>query len=751
MHRCASWGFMVLALPSVVLAGDWPQFMHNAAHTGDAAEEALQLPLGLVAQVRLDDAVHTAPAVVAGRAYVIDQMGTAYCIDPRAGRIVWKALPDGAAAMGANTSSPCVAEGCVYFGTTAGTFHILDAEDGAVVRTLNVGSPIVSAPTLANGSIYFQALDAVLRCLTLDGRLRWQWDHYAQYQEPPELTKSKERERGHPGGYDRRYYGGGDVAVAGNKVVTSFGWDLVCLEDAGAEARLAWCNRAPTGRDGTAPMSSSIAGDWVYNAGMGADGHLNLTRLSLQDGALAKDASGRKEMTPWITPAVRGTSVTIRDISYGKTGILLYDCDARKTLASWRDGKQATPIATSHALAKDHLVAATLRGELVVIDLNAGSSAKAFRFVTPHGKGIGSSPAISDGCIYFGCDDGYFYVLGPDGDRQPVVEEGLAIHEPRGTLTLPTGKRYDWPSTYGNAGNTSAVDDADLQTPLRVRWATRGFGHFLTPSLASGSDLITVSLTGLITCQEQATGRIRWRTQMPGPEWSTSSGMLVAEGRLYIPRPTFNSQDGKFYCLDLATGRQLWSAEIDGRYIWERAAPVAAAGMVAFGYAKKGTPPGTVVQAWDAQTGKPAWEVELNVAGNRSGSIGGCTDGTVMYYTAGAGTWQWKQEGDKQRGEFVAIDARSGKVLMRSHEQFGTSYPVLAGDRLLLNQEGVLQCVSSSDAQLLWKRPASGQTRFSVGSDFVVMRGYGGHGSKVQLADGQDYPNCKELVPSVAS
>src|SRR5258705_12286854 len=94
---------------SPVAAADWPQFMHNAAHTGDVPEEALQLPLGLVAQVRLDDAVMTSAAVVNGRAYVVDQMGAAYAIDPRAGRILWKTAPDGPRAMGSNTASPCIA------------------------------------------------------------------------------------------------------------------------------------------------------------------------------------------------------------------------------------------------------------------------------------------------------------------------------------------------------------------------------------------------------------------------------------------------------------------------------------------------------------------------------------------------------------------------------------------------------------------------------------------------------------------
>ena len=169
--RCS----LVLAasLACAVRAADWPQFMRDSTHAGDAADEALTLPLGLVAQVKLDDIVMSGPAVVGGLVYAVDQMGTAYCIDPKAGKIVWKVSPDAEKAKGSNTSSPCVAKGRVYYGTPAGTFHILDAKDGKVVKTLAIGSPIVSAPTFANDSIYFQAIDAVVRCLDLDGREKW--------------------------------------------------------------------------------------------------------------------------------------------------------------------------------------------------------------------------------------------------------------------------------------------------------------------------------------------------------------------------------------------------------------------------------------------------------------------------------------------------------------------------------------------------------------------------------------------------
>jgi outer membrane protein assembly factor BamB len=725
-----------------VAAADWPQFMLDAAHTGDAADEALRLPLGLVAQVPLEDAVMTSAAIVDGRAYVVDQMGTAYAIDPRAGKIVWKAAPDGPRAMGSNTSSPCVANGRVYYGTTAGAFHVLDARDGRVVKSLSLDSPVVSAPTSANGAIYFQTLDAVLRCHDLDGNERWRWDHYASYREPPEVTKKTERERGHPGSYDRPHYGGGDVAVSGKNVVTSFGWDIVCLEDTGAAPRLLWCNRAPNGRDGSSPMSSSIAGEWIYNNGMGADGHLALTRLSLKDGTTSRLSKGRTEGYAWNTPAVRGDMVAFRDSTNGRNGIALFDGASGKSVTSWRDDTEATPLVSSHTLTKNHLLATTLRGELIAFDLQAKAGTKAFRKRTPTGKGIGAAPVVAGGHVYFGCDDGCFYVLGPDGQREPAADLNPDIHRPRSQA--PTGKITTWPSTCANDGNTSFVNDLAVKPPLRVRWAVRGFGHFLAPCIATDNDVLSVTFGGIITCQEQSTGRLRWRRQMPGLEWGTASGLYAADGRLYIPRPTFGRMEGAFHCLDLRDGRSLWSADIGGRYIWERAAPVLAQGKVAFGTGQKGSPPHTMIEAWDAETGKSAWQVELNVSGNRAGAIAGCTDGKTMYFTAGAEAWQWKQEGDTKRGEVVALDAKTGAVRWRTHDVFGATYPVLEGDRLFLNSDG-LHCVSPADGHLLWKRSAPGFTRFSVADDFLVMRGYGGHGVKVRLDDGKDYPNCREL------
>ncbi|MCX7591731.1 MAG: PQQ-binding-like beta-propeller repeat protein, partial [Kiritimatiellae bacterium] len=267
-------------IPTIATA-DWPQFMRDAAHTGDAADEVVRLPLRLYLRVGLDDAILTTPAVIGSRAWVVDQMGTAYGIDVERGILLWKTSPEQGRAMGFNTCSPCVANGRVYYATTAGNFHILDAETGRLIKTVPLGAPVISSTTWANDSIYLQTVDAVVWCFDPEGNVRWTWNHYMRYREPPERTKAEANKRGHPGSYERPHYGGQEVCVAGRRVITSMGWDLLCLEDRKDDAEVVWCNRAPAGRDGMIPMSSSVSSGFVYTAGMGADGVLGLMRTSL--------------------------------------------------------------------------------------------------------------------------------------------------------------------------------------------------------------------------------------------------------------------------------------------------------------------------------------------------------------------------------------------------------------------------------------------------------------------------------------
>jgi outer membrane protein assembly factor BamB len=431
----------------VARAGDWPQFMHDSEHTGDTSDERLEMPLHLVAQIKLDDAVLTSPAVVGGRAYVVDQMGAAYCVDPDAGRIVWKSTPEKDAAYGSNTSSPCVARGKVFYGTTAGDMHIVNAKSGKLIRSITLDWPIVNAITLANDSIYFQTLDAVVHCLDLDGNTRWRWDYYKS-EEPAETP----------------HYGGATVTVADKKVITAIGWDIVCLDDLTTEAKLIWWRR-PFGA--LVPLGTAASGGYVYSAFPGKDGKGAVMRHSLKDGAFDRVVDMITDQWAVLgTPAVRGTTAYFSRQAHGVTahqfGL------ARSKGHQWNsfgpEPESLTPSVASPALSEGHCLFTTLSGELVAVDLAARGRGlhtldiKPFRFKTPYGKVITSSPAIAGGRVYFGCDDGYLYVLGSGQAIEPI-KEILTLHKPRSRVS-PAGKRaYGWSSTFGGPRNASFVDD----------------------------------------------------------------------------------------------------------------------------------------------------------------------------------------------------------------------------------------------------------------------------------------------------
>lgn len=738
---CGLLGFTATNVP----AADWPQYMGNAARNGDAASEDLASSLGLVAQVRLDDAVTTSPAVVDGRAYVVDQMGTAYCIDPTAGKILWKTSPEGDAAYGANTSSPCVANGRVYYGTTAGNLYVLDAESGEVVRSVDLGASIIASPALANERLYLQTVAAVVHCFDFDGDIVWKWDHYEEYEEP-----NAERFEGRfPHGYNRPNYGGGDVAVSGKKLVTSIGWDHLCLEDAGDRPKLVWCNRAALGKDDGVPRANCIVGDVVHTPYVGIDGAGSLLRVSLADGSFDQRKDQRRGMWAILgTPAARGKTVYVGQQVHG---VQSYEHGKGTQWHSFshalRDDE--TPILGSCVLSKNHCLFATTGGELIAVPLDAKGTGlqrmepEPFRFRTPHEKVIATTPAISDGRVFFGCDDGFLYVLGEDGDQKPRTIVDLDLHERREETKSATGAEYAWPSPNGDVGNTRFVADEKLAPPFDMRWSIRSFGIFHTPMSATEKDIIYMTKSGLICALEQETARIRWRHKLPRQRYG-SHGLLCVDGRIYAARSDRESgtQDALF-CLEQSDGRELWRRDV-GRIDsgFSKAPAIVADGVVAFA-SLQGAPLQPVVEAWDAATGEPMWTVSMTIEKaydrQRLNAPTGCAMDGVMFFSSGGKTDDKPEQ--RYPGETIAIEAKTGKVLWRTREAFTTAYSNIAardGRLYVFAYAGPMTCLSAKDGSVVWRSEREYnyfQHGPTLGTDFFAVKGYGGHTSRYSLAD----------------
>jgi hypothetical protein len=58
---------LLILTAGVLQAGEnWPQLQGNAQRSGNAADEVLQMPLGLVAAIPMSDAIQAAPVVAGG-------------------------------------------------------------------------------------------------------------------------------------------------------------------------------------------------------------------------------------------------------------------------------------------------------------------------------------------------------------------------------------------------------------------------------------------------------------------------------------------------------------------------------------------------------------------------------------------------------------------------------------------------------------------------------------------------------------
>ena len=732
-------------------SADWPQFMRSALHSGDAADEVLKLPLALSVCVPLDDAVTTSPAVVEGRVYVADQMGTAYCIDPKANRIVWKTSPEGPRARGGNTSSVCVARGRVYYGTTAGQFHVLDAERGKVIKSVDVGWPIMGSVTWANDSIYFQSLDAVVHCLDADGNERWRWDHYRMYEDP----KTNKKATGFPGSYHDPHYAGGEVAVSGRRLVVNMGWDFTAWRMR-ATGR-SWCGAicAPLGKDPGIPMGMAISGDWVYLGHPGTDQFGGFMRCRLDTGKFDEKKDFHFSGYPgsvWAvlaTPAVRGSTAYVPTHFMG---VHAWKADSQRVPWAARtdntlDQRQFTGAIASPVLSQDHCVFGTVLGELHVVALDSSGAwpkfhPQPFTFKTPFGRPIASTPAIADGVVYFGCDDGYLYGLASGKDQGKVKDVPLPqrmanLYEVRSRVEPATGLRYGAPVPSMDQGNTGQVKDPRLKPPLRVRWAMRPFDLRVQMS-ADADSLYFISEAGTLAAIEQATGRVRWRQRLTGPMdgWKQ---LLLDNGRLFVTRNGRTSrrrspEEGgpSLTAFDAATGRQLWQQPWGTLQGTCRTAPVAVGDVVA-GITTDAATVRPVAKAFDAATGKPLWQVEL--PGNEKSLAGGaCVWDGIMFFSCGQ-TWS------NGAGGTVAVEPKTGKTLWTTTDYHihGYGRPAARDGFLYLGgQSGApMYCIAAKDGRLKWKADRVSYSHSpSLGEDFFVTRGYGGHGILRNLATG---------------
>lgn len=479
-----------------------------------------------------------------------------------------------------------------------------------------------------------------------------------------------------------------------------------------------------------------------------------MLRLRLEDGAHRPDADRvRDQWAVLSTPAVRDERAYFTRHCHGLASAVFGEAPAVAWTSFGPGPDDVHPAIAPPVLVGDHAVIVTLAGELKAVPLEGPSSRRAFApgassVRIPSGSPITSAPAVSDGMIVFGADDGFLFIAGT-GEARPIPTADLGVWRSRSGHA----DGHDWPSSWGSTANDNRIADPRIAPPFRLRWAVRDEGYFKHPPVAVGGDLFTCTLGGFVACREQETGRLRWRTRLAAQAWSRATP-LAADGRLFVPRvlspryPVIEGQRDALFCLDQRDGRILWSADTGGSN-WLRASPVLVDGVVAYGSFYWPQRPGRddagrpllgpVIEAFDAASGERLWQLPVRHAGEYVEGPAGAAFADRFIFSGG-GT------GDGRAGETLAIEPRSGRVLWRNTDLWvcRTGAPAIAGDQIILSgayglpvgaidaRTGATAWANDDHTDHLFVHPAS------IGDGyFTVNNKYSGGALRWSLDDGQ--------------
>jgi len=753
----------IVALPS--FAEDWPQFMFNAAHSGNAAAVDLDVEkLGLQGAVAMTDGIYTSPVVAGGRVYVVDGSGCAACFDAATLKEVWRFQSKGGKQNVNNVSSPAIAGKHLHFGTTAGIYYVLDRETGVVVKEIECGEPIFSTPVVAKDRVYVATLGAQVLALTHAGEQQWKWDfvkevvgfegnrwsgeQWAKFCEERMLKTLKPGAK--PTSSDGRvtwkdhFVCSRDIClINGNVVVVPAGGRTLFIEDTGAAPKLKATGEIPdwSGKEFPATFGQSADDDGnVYvqwhrrdNAGRVDIMRLDGDTVKTGDFVPGTDTNIRMDGLLSFSPvAIRGNEV-FRVKPETARGLIRHNMGTKELKTLDGAGAIAPPVLT-----KRHVIFGGLDGVLRVMPIEGGKTVELKGLKT----GAISAPiAVADGCIFVVDEEGELSRFAPGSDFRLSFTSPFT-HTIRSPLTGPRADaKYDWFTNYGNfAGQNS--NNQDLAPPLRMRWARRLEGTVKHLPVCGGGRLYTHTAEGQIIACEQDTGRLLWRKWWPDVYLSFTSPLYI-DGKLLVPQAGIKKSFVR--CLDAATGNMLWEAPFTGSPSWSRQFPPVVAGKVAIyasgsgDYAPQGSEKpytfgGEPVKpadgkevmsfiysndnpyypanhhprlwAWDLDTGKVVWEKDFFDLGRGGNDCGICALDGKLYYSVFFG---YDAETKRRRGLPVenngmtmCIDPATGKVLWQTNEYYVTAKCTLSARDGKLYIGGYNKANAGTDDRYVW-------------------------------------------------
>ncbi len=726
--------FVVLLFHDAILnADDWLQLKYDSRRSGNVMERTVSLPLGLHGAVPLTDAVYTSPVIVGGRVYVVDGSGVVFCIDRETLDVIWRFRSRGGKANCNNVSSPAIAGKFLHFGTMQGTYYVLEAATGKVIREIVCGEPILASAVVANGRVYFASLGAQIYALKPDGTLCWKWDYVRE-----QLGFTADRWSGedwlkHKQGsridWAEQFCCMRDLAVYESMLIVPVGNTTLWLTDQGDKVQLVDQFSGPRQDIVITGVSISESGaayvQWMRNDNKG---QLQINRRvngKMESESVPGTVTGPKRFGcgSFNSVSLRGEDI-YRCRPQERFGLCRYSPGSEEPEQLGRAASYSSPI-----LLRDSAVYGGLDGQLHVVPLHRENEKpqQAWSFQTAFGKAISAPVAVADGRIYFGCEDGYLYILGPGGQAKLPTKD-LGLWKIRSPLSSPlSGAEFDWFTSFGNWSNTNR-NDQNVRPPFRMKWIRRFDGSVKHFSTCGGGRLYTHTAEGQVFAVEQETGRQLWQRYSPGVHISYTSPLYYRE-KVIVPQAGLDQS--WLRCLDAATGELQWETAIGGSPSWNRQHPPIVHGDLViymygtgkysperwlFGHQKVDNFPADhrpLIKAWNINTGKEVWTIDFSKHGSGGDESGLCLMDGTLYYSCYFGNSPALRRGRPgAKGLTAAIDPVSGKTKWLTTKYFVHGGCTISAEngRLYLGGYGQLNgrnsfvwCIAASDGSLVWE------------------------------------------------
>ncbi len=783
----------------------WPQLQGNAARSGDAPQVSLPDELGLIGARPMSDGIYAAPIVGERMVYVLDGSALLIAFDRDTLTESWRFQTEGGAGNCNNVAAPTLIDQFLHLGTTAGYYYVLNANDGSVVRRVDFAKPVFSAPVAGKKRVYCATLGARVFAMEADGKPIWNWDFVKEvvgFQGNRWSGAEWVAFRGDRVTWKDHFVCSRDICLVDDTVVIPAGGRTVFLRDTGDSPKLEVVGEIPKYAGSEYPATFGQCADangnvyvqWHRRDNAGRLEKLRWNGESLEASFVAGTETSIRipGLLSFVSPSIRGSQVYRLRPEQGK-GLCRHDMTSGETKVL-----NATPSISPALLTKQRAVYGGLDGAVHLTPLCDGETKK---LDTALGDPISAPLAAADGKLYVGCEDGYLYVFGKDGNAK-MPSQSLNVNRIRSPLRgEKSGAAFDWYTNYGDFSGANA-NDQGLAPPLRMRWARRLEGTVKHLPVCGGGRLYTHTAEGQIIAVEQDTGRLLWRRYWPDVYLSFTSPLYI-DGKLIVPQA--GMKKSRMRCLDAATGKLLWETPFTGSPSWSRQFPPVVAGNIAIyasgsgEYAAQGSEKpftfgGVPVEAggrevmswiysndnpyyprnhrprlwaWNLDTGKIVWEKEFTEYGRGGNDCGICLlDGKLYYSTFfGYSASQKKRRGlpAENNGLTACMDPKTGKVIWLTTKYHVTSKCTLSGrdGRLFIGgynradestQDRYVWCLDAKDGKLVWKSDpvTSALNVVTVGKRFVFCVALRGKGNvfdretgKVVESIGHNYACCR--------